>query len=340
MSPAEVVAPALPILSARHLDIWDRCERRYAFERDYAPMTISPIVLCYAALESALTAPDPEEEAKATAMRLCSSYDLQCQTISSQGHAVSAYEIATHHGYLAGIIAVALRQRLGLLTSLAPVLTDAYEWRSALYQDADGEAHRITLVSHWDDDRLRAEAHSWHTIGELAALGRPLTLHAIVIGPHRTGRRHSPWAKAVLHPTNGQLRFKRRSSTGDVAHKKDGHPSRKGDGFTVGWRDCWREKQQRVGTAEWLRVMALDDVLKELVISRRIVLDETDARLVAARKEMCQLVRRMGKASAQEPMRRSSCDETGRGPCPFQLVCYSKKPGVTPADLPRAYRAR
>ena len=42
------------IVSARLFDVFDRCGRRLAFERDYEPRTISPLGLLYGALEAAL----------------------------------------------------------------------------------------------------------------------------------------------------------------------------------------------------------------------------------------------------------------------------------------------
>ena len=173
---------------------------------------------------------------------------------------------------------------------------------------------------------MSAEAHAWATIGELAGSGRPLTLHAIVIGAHRGGRRHSAWSKGYLHPVNNSLRF---------APRKGG----KNAGFTGEWREVWREKHSRCSTQAWLQQMQEDGVLEQLVNSRPIKLDVSDRRLLAAKSELVQIRALMEKASPEAIMRRSSCDETGRGPCPHQVVCYSPIP-ITHAELERLFVRR
>lgn len=317
----------LPILSSVALDTYDRCERRYAQECRWEPLTLSPLALCYRCMESALVSddPDPEEIAKSLAIRLVGKYEIPVTALDS-------YTVALHHGWLAGIIAVALRSRLGKLTRPDPQETDDYEWRPQTFADIDGNRHRIVLCSTWDEDRLASEAHSWNTIGELAATGLPLTIHAIIIGAHRHGRRHSAWTKGFLHPVNKSLRFGRRKGLANYGWNGGKH-----SGFTEGWTEVWRENKPELSTAAWLNTMIQDGMMKELIISREVRLDEGDARLQAARREMVELMGRMQDATPEEPMRRSSCDEVGRGPCPFQIVCYAKTP-VTPADFPHLFR--
>ncbi len=310
------------MLSAYDLDCFDRCERRYAFERDWAPMIISPTSLLYQSFEGSLSSSTPpDDHAKSLALKIAGKMDLKTT-------ALEPYAVATHIGSLAGILATFIRAKLGILMP-APVSTspDGYEWKPGTFEDSSGLRHRFVLVDHWDDDRLTSEAHSWLTIGELAASGRPLTLHALVIGASRQGRRHSPWTKGFLHPANRQLRFGRRRKGG------------KQSGLSGEWVETWRESYPQCSTQEWLRVMQEDQVLKDLVVSRPIKLDSTDIRLLAAQKEIVVLQSEMANAKTDAPMRRSSCDEVGRGACPFQPICYSPYE-ITPADLPHLYQAR
>jgi hypothetical protein len=306
-------------LSARQLDIFDRCERRYAFERDWEPRSISPLGLLYRALEGALPESSPEEAAKSLALKIASKMELQVT-------ALEPYQVATHVGWLAGIIATFIRSKIGVLMPASTSEQDGYEWTPGTFEDTSGLRHRFVLVDHWDDDRLSAEAHSWFTIGELAATGKSLTLHAIVIGAHRGGRRHSAWAKGYLHPVNKTLRF--------GARKGGKHKGLSGD-----WQETWREKMPQVCTENWLLGMQQDGVLEDLVISRPIKLDVADRRLLAAKSEIVQIQKGMEVATTDYPMRRSSCDETGRGPCPFQPLCYSPIE-ITPEDLPHLFRRR
>src|SRR5271167_4450961 len=157
------------------LDSYDRCERRYAFSREWESKSISPLALLYRALEAAITTPDdPEQVAKDVTLEIAQKSELQ-----TGGE--NAFMIIRHIGYLAGIIAVALTEKYGKFTKLPPKHTKDFEWESNLFR-VGKRNHRIELVSHLDDDRLRSIAHSWATVGELAALESQLTLTAIVIG--------------------------------------------------------------------------------------------------------------------------------------------------------------
>ena len=308
----------LPILSPQILDTWDRCQRRFAFERDWETRAISGLGLCYRALEGALSEPIPEEAAKSIALKLASQMELR---VSSP----STYDAIEHYGGLAGIIAVFIRGKLGILMRSPVNQQDGYEWHPATFEDSSGLRHRFALVDHWDDDRLSAEAHSWRTIGELAATGRPLTLHAIVIGVHRAGRRHSPWTRGYLHPLSKKLRFSKQTRN-QGSHRE----------FGGQWTIMWRDNYPNCSTESWLLQMQEDDVIRDLVISRPVKLDPSDRRLLAAKREIVQIQQQMEKATVNEPMRRSSCDETGRGPCPFAACCYSSME-ITPGALPHLY---
>lgn len=299
-------------LSAELLDTWDRCERRFAFSQKWRAKSISPLGLLYSALEAALVSSDPEQAARDETVRMAKTHDL------ASGDQ-NAFMIVRHTGYLAEIIARALQMRFGVMKRVDPTP----EWESALFEGVDGSRHRIELVSHWDDDRLRASAHSWRVIGELVALQSPLTLTAIVIGPSRGGKRHSAWSKGFMHPNNHNLRFARRI---------------KGNEFAGSWEQIWREHYAQVTTEQWLEGMNADGVLDDLILSREIRFDPSDHRMIAARAEMGEIAERMTSASESAPMRRSSCDETGRGACPFQQVCYSQVE-TDPSKLLHLYRA-
>ena len=194
-----------------------------------------------------------------------------------------------------------------------------------MFETESGDRHRIELVSHLDDDRLRATAHSWRVIGELAALEAPLTLTNVIIGAHRGGRRHSEWTKGLLHPANHQLRFARRNQ--------------KNTGFNEHWEKVWREHQSQISTETWLRAMKADGVMDSLILSREIAYNPKDNRMIAARREMAYLAIAMEGSYERAPMRRSSCDETGKGACVWQNVCYSTTE-ATPEDFPHLYQIR
>jgi len=301
------------ILSSELLDRWDRCERRFAFSQQYEPKTISPLGVIYAALEDALVSSEPEQTAKDTTMRIAASKELILSDINK-------FTTVRHLESLAGIIAVALRGRFGEMTPVGEIDCEDFHWQSALFRAENGALHRIELISHFDDDRLRACAHSWRVIGELAALRQPITLTMVVIGAQRGGRRHSPWSKGLLHPVNKALRFAPRN------YKKNG--------FSESWTQVWREQKGEISTETWLEQMRKDEVLKDLIISRAVAYKPADHRMLSARAEMIAIREKMKSASEAAPMRRSSCDEWGG--CPFQPVCYSPT-GQGAAEFPQLY---
>jgi len=304
------------ILSAQLFDTLDRCGRRLAFEREYESSSISTLGLLYAAVEAAMVGDDPLQAARDAILDLT-------QRLEVNSGELSAMSAIRHVEAMAEVISLALTAKFGHMKRVEPVDFGGHQWKSNLFEDHSGFLHRLILASHMDDDSLRSYAHSWGTIGELAALERPLALTIVVIGSQRGGRRHSAWSKGFLHPIQKVLRFQQR---------------KKADGFTQGWKECWRE-QSDIKAETWLERMRIDNVLADLVISRQVQYRTNDERMIQAKKDMLALIPRMEAAAADEPMRRSSCDELGRGACVFQPVCYSPTL-VMPVELPNLYRDR
>ncbi|MHB1952134.1 MAG: hypothetical protein ACYCOU_00175 [Sulfobacillus sp.] len=305
------------ILSSSLLDTFDRCPRRYQFERQYESTSITPLGLLYAAVEGSLTASGPLEGARSVILERTARLDVNAGDLSP----LSAVR---HVTATAEVIALAMRKRFGQAKLLEPISLGEHQWKSRLFEMKD-ELHRVILAGYMDDDTLRSYAHSWGTMGELAALERPLSLTLVIVGTQRNGRRHSHWARAYQHPIQkSSLRF--------ASRKRD-------DGFTSAWKMVWRE-QTGIAAETWLERMASDDVLGDLIVSRRVKYDGADARMVQARRELIQIVPEMAASvdPMRLPMRRSSCDEVGRGACPFSPCCYSPTP-VTPEELPGLYRA-
>lgn len=303
------------ILDAQQFDTYDRCGRRLAFEREYETRSISPLGLLYAAVEGSLTAPDSVQGASDAIMERTQRLDVNVGDLSP----LSAVK---HIESMAEVIAMAIRSKIGRATRPEPVKLGDHEWRSNLFE-CKGELHRIILASHMDDDSLRSYAHSWQTVGELAAMERPITLTVILVGSQRGGRRHSAWSKGFLHPIQRNLRFA---------------PRKKDSGFTENWKTTWRE-QSNIKAEAWLNQMRTDDVLDELITSRKIQYRGDDERMIQARKDMLTIAASIETALSDSPMRRSSCDEVGRGPCPWQNKCYSAVE-VSLDELPHLYRRK
>ena len=303
------------ILKASMYDTYDRCTRRFAFESTHEPKSISALGLLYAAINGSMTASDPVQGAKDAISNLTSRLDMTATEISSLSQ-------IRHVEAVSEVMALALREKFGRAKTPEDVPFDEHVWKSSLVE-IKGELHRIILASHMDDDSLRSYAHAWQTIGELAVMERPITLTIVIVGAQRGGRRYSAWSKGFVHPIQKNLRFA---------------PRKRDDGFTKQWTTVWRE-QSNFAAQVWLDQMRNDDVLEELILSRRIVYRGNDNRMIEARKEMLTIADQMAEASAEAPMRRSSCDELGRGPCPFSACCYSPKP-IQIAQMDHLFRER
>jgi hypothetical protein len=303
------------IISASQFDIFDRCSRRLGLEKTHEPRSISPLGLLYAGIEGGILTGRPLDAIRA----ITAEKDVTCGDLA-------AMSTVRHVGFMAEVISLALRRKLGQMTRLLDTRFGKHQWRSNLFETAKGELHRIVLVSYLDDDALRSFAHGWGTVGELTALGRDLTLTAVVIGASRGGRRHSHWTKCFQHPVQKScLRFGRR---------KGG----KAEGFTNAWREVWREATD-IPANVWLDKMIADDVLGDLIQSRRIPYRTEDHRIVTAKSDMLKILPQMEKASPDDPMRRHSCDDPIRGRCPWAFACWSPIP-VEIDDLPHLYRRR
>lgn len=305
------------ILDSQLFDTWDRCEKRFAYELTHEPSKITPLGLLYAAVEASLTARDPKEGAKDAILRLTQEKDVDVGELSPAS-------AVRHVECIAEVIALAMRGKFGKGSRPDDVKLGKHVWHTNLF-DFRGDLHRVVLASHLDDDSLRSYAHAWQTIGEMAALERSITLTVILVGSQRGGRRHSPWAKGYIHPVQKALRFGRRKGS-------------KADGFTEGWREAWRE-QTNIKAETWLDKMKVDEVLPDLIQSRKVNYKEDDERMLQARRDMLEIAENMVRARTDAPMRRSSCDEIGRGACPWQNKCYSSVE-VDVDELPHLYRRK
>ncbi len=286
-------------LSAQLLTTFDSCPRRYALERTHEPRSISTIGLLYAGVEGGIVEPDGALDAIRA---------ITCRKDVDSGQ-LAAISAVRHIGFMAEVISLALVRKFGRFRRLDPVAIGKHTWQSNLFESRHG-LHRLLLLSTLDDDALRGYAHSWGTVGELAALQKDVTLTAVVVGAQRAGRRHGHWSKCFQHPVQkSALRFARR---------KGGKQS----GFTSGWKEIWREATD-IPASVWVDKMEADEVMGDLIRPHRIPFKADDLRMEKAKKDMFAILPQMERASVDDPMRRSSCDDIIRGACPFQPYCWS-----------------
>lgn len=232
------------------------------------------------------------------------------------------YDIGLHHAAIADLVGTWARNRIGAPLGVA-IDQDVgkHVWESScLAASSLGRLVRIVLVDHFSDERTLAESRSWFTIGEVAIYDCPMDVYMISLGAARGGKRHSAWSKALLHPRNRQVRFKKQIN--------------KIEGFKETWLPVWREEHQEISREVWLRAMELDGVLQDLTTSFSV---ETLSPF--RRMEALDVIQRKADQIAElkelpDPSY-SACDWPR--PCPFRTVCFAPA-RVTPQSL--AFRRR
>ena len=191
------------------------------------------------------------------------------------------------------------------------------------------QLHRWVTVDAWDDDACARALHSWAVMGDMAMAGCGMTLHVVVIGQERSGRRQSAWAKAWKHSLSAVgMRFRSKD--------KDGQwQTPKGDG----WSPFWLADNPRIDPAAWCDQMDDDEVTPLLLKSLSIALpSEESVRqtreqiLFEGQRLAASLAERPGAADGMSlPMARGACD--GWVPCPWQWACYREHPAEGIGDL-------
>jgi len=288
-------------MTSNDLCIYELCARRYAWSRAYVSFRVSPIYALYQALDAGLRG-NGEVDAKNKLIEIAGNPGLDIA-------GPDVYDVAIHLAHLAGIVTAYLRGR-DESWRLVPAALTPFPWEPAVYESPDGRIRRVVLVDRWGDDRKVEEARSWRSVGEICVTGREMLLNAVVIGSTHNKRRTSHWTRALTHPRNKGIRFKKRTGSAE---------------FAGSWETVQRESW--TGTTEdWLGVMQTDDCFQELVHSLRIAVPVRRQEFLA---DMARMSKEMAGLQEDPPMRRAGC--FGFSPCVFQEVCHSREL-VTPTQ--------
>jgi len=288
-------------MNAQDLCIYEACPRRYVWTRTYVSFRISPIAALYQALDAGLRG-SGEEDAKNKLISLAGNPGLDIA-------GPDVYDVAMHLAFLAGIVTAYLRGGDGAWT-LVPSVYSPFPWEPAVYESPDGRIRRVVLVDRWSEERKIEEARSWRSIGEICATGREMLLNAVVIGSTHNKRRASHWTRALAHPRNRGIRFKKR--TGSVE-------------FAGSWETVQRETWKGT-TEDWLSAMQVDECFAELIHSMRISVPVRRKEFLA---DMARMAKEMASLGEDPPMRRAGC--FGFTPCVFLETCHNREL-VTPSS--------
>lgn len=221
------------------------------------------------------------------------------------------YDQVIHLGSISDIVCHALR-KTGETPWMIPdpvMLGDGPTWHSAAFLAPDGShLRRVCLVSGWSDDRHFSEARSWFSLGEVCAYNLPMKQAVVVLGAHRDGKRHGHWSKAVLHPVNKKLRFRKRTEISS--------------GFKDSWVPIFREDRDEILTSTWLQSMLDDGVLQDSLFTVDIPVPNKEARQrildLTSRK-----LERVLKMKALPEQNLSTCDFPV--PCSFRSNCHKNE---------------
>jgi len=314
-------------LDARALTDWQTCRRRYLLNTDYRPVRWRAKSLFDACLRRAIvqlsTGRDPAEaatEARAEFMQAASNPGLDIV-------GVSPYAVAKEWCVMFDTILRALGKTTILTMKEAPAarLNTQFEWRPLAFADDSGALHRWITVDAWTEDDLAREMHSWYVIGDMVALGVPMTLHVVIIGQERKGRRASPWARAYKNPAMPSLRYRfKRSESSEAAWLVD-MPGES--------PDEWVERMYKEGAAQ-----ALVQHAEVMLPDARVCTDTVGQMLREGIAMRDATTDRESIPWSAWPMSRGACDLWV--PCYFQACCYpTTQPETLNLYQPRQARA-
>lgn len=274
-------------MNAREVESFERCPQRFLFEKEWESFVKIPTDMLRSAIRADLIG---EQDAKTAFLSESARYQLPPNYLDP-------YATIQHYAALAEVIALHLRMVVGELG----VVEDAGEWQTNALQDKNGNLHHILLVDKWNEDKARAESHSWRLLGDLIHYSNPIFQTIYILGQSRDGRRYGNWGRGFRHPNTRELRFAVKSG---------------GDGK---WELTWRERMEMSAEA-WLKQMSKDNVFSASVIRQKVNIARDDLRVKAAERDLARIEDEMKKATATK--NRSACDLPV---CPFQSVCWDKQ---------------
>lgn len=320
-------------LDATALSTWQSCRRRYLLYHDFLPRRWRPRSLfdrCLRRGVESLSAGAAIDEvssaARADFMTAAASPGLDVAP------GASPYAVAKDHAAMLSTTLTAIsRLTLLRLSAVAAIpLNAAAAWQPLALADDSSALHRWITVSALDDDTLARELHGWGVAGDVCVSRVPLTLHVVVVGAMRAGRRLTPWIRGWRQPDFPSARVRFRRTSGRAL---------RGD-----WEPAWLTDEPGHDTsrvvADWVDGLERDGVAPLLIrhvpvdVPSDTACDDVCAQIAieAAAMRLAVAERRSAPYFAH-PMSRGACDAIAAAPCVWQPCCYSPRV-VDPGTLP------
>lgn len=288
------------ISSADILTAAESCARRGVWASRWQSHRIHPTEIVRRAVTAALTAPsdNPGEYAGEEVMTLAANRGIDLT-------GPNLYDCALNHAAISDIVTTAILQTPAKHVSLIGSIDG---WQSSALLSGD-RLRRFLPVSSWNSDRQNHEVRSWYALGEVCRLNMPMQMIVAVIGSLQGGRRHGYWSRALLHPRNQQVRFRRRSRQTI-------------EGFKETWLPIFREEHDEIDRRVWLQGMLEDGVLKEslFVVDVPVPGEVERQRVVELSKRGLERV----SAGTELPGKQLSTCDGPLAPCPFRGCCWGE----------------
>lgn len=283
------------------LETFERCRRAGIYARDFERYKITPHQMLMSGIREGLTI-DRQDFWQAAGEK-CFELAVQPGLDSKQ---FDLHAEVVHLCALSDVLSAALRKDGPWKPVESIEVGDGFTWESDAFLDPSGDClRRVVCVSSWSDDRSYSLCRSWGSLGTVCLHNLPMKIAVCLIGSHRDGRYHCPWTKAVLHPVNKKLRFRKKAD--------------KGTGFKDSWTPIFREDRDEIDTKTWLQSMYNDGVLQDSMFVVDLPVPAKESR-----KEIIELAaRRLDQIESNVTLpdrQLSTCDFPV--PCSFRSPCH------------------
>jgi len=312
-------------LTARSLSDWQTCRRRALLSADYSVLRPRPKAVFDRLLREGVAAIGRGEDASAVAATLRADFlDAARSPGLDLCSGSNVYAIAKDWTtMLTTVLLSVARGSVAVTHAVQPVrLAPSLVWQPSSPADDSGELHRWITAADFSPDDLARELHGWTVFGDLAVLRVPLTLHVVLTGSVRNGRRYSPWTRIFRHPGLPHMNPHFVAKSG--APLRQWKPEWLSDAAYPDY-DAWVEQMHKEGVADSLIRVYRVNVPSDAVCATAVrqIIEESFALRVALENRgedaASSAVRRPWSAW---PMSRGACD--GIVPCPWQECCHAE----------------
>jgi hypothetical protein len=244
--------------TAEIIEGYERCQRIPFWGKSWERGKLTPLDMLNIAAKAGLTESRQNDYGMAAGEELFSLGATR--QIDSRQHDIHAEVV--HLSTLIDIVISSVRKPTDAPWGIPESLE---RWKSSCFLSPDGShLRKIVFVSGWSKDRHYALCRDWGALGEVAFHNIPLHIVVVVLGTHQDGRYKSFWTRALRHPVNKTLKFRKKQNIAS--------------GFKNTWDEIFREDHDEYTTTQWLEGMLKDDVLRDVLFRVDVNVQEKPVR--------------------------------------------------------------